>query len=65
MGRVAIISVDGHVKAPRAAYREYVDPDWRDAFDAWLQSVEDAGDGFVGAALEYRWFPARSSRWAR
>ena len=49
MRRLAIISVDGHVKAPRDSYRDYIDPDWRDAFDAWLQSTEEAGDGFVGA----------------
>jgi predicted TIM-barrel fold metal-dependent hydrolase len=49
MGRVAIISVDGHVKAPRAAYREYIDPKWRDSFDEWLRGTEGTGDGFVGA----------------
>ena len=48
MARAAIISVDGHVKAPRAAYREYIDPKYRDAFDDWLRSTEGTGDGFVG-----------------
>jgi predicted TIM-barrel fold metal-dependent hydrolase len=50
MARVAIISVDGHVKAPRADYRQYIAPKWRSAFDAWLHDVEGTGDGFVGAA---------------
>src|SRR5215213_767059 len=47
----AIISVDGHVKAPRAGYREYVDPTWRDAFDDWVRSFDGTPDGFVGAAF--------------
>ena len=49
MTRVAIISVDGHVKAPRASYRDYIEPKWRDAFDAWMQTTEGTADGFVGA----------------
>jgi predicted TIM-barrel fold metal-dependent hydrolase len=51
MGRAAIISVDGHVKAPRAAYREYLDPAFRDDFDDWLREVEGTPDGFVHAAI--------------
>ena len=47
MSRVAIISVDGHVKAPRAGYRDYIDPKWRDPFDDWLKSFEGTPDGFV------------------
>ena len=43
MERVAIISVDGHVKAPRESYRDYIDPNWRDAFDAWLQLLRRRG----------------------
>lgn len=42
MSRAAIISVDGHVKASRATYRDYVDPEHRDSFDAWAR---DAGRG--------------------
>jgi predicted TIM-barrel fold metal-dependent hydrolase len=44
MGRSAIISVDGHVKAPRAAYREYVEHTHLDAFDDWLR-VAGTGAG--------------------
>src|SRR5437868_2880379 len=39
MRRVGIISVDGHVKAPWSAYREYLDPQWREPYDAWVQRV--------------------------
>ena len=61
MGRAAIISVDGHVKAPRAAYREYVDPKWRDAFDDWLKRLEGMPDGFVRPEFgeDAQWDPKR------
>jgi hypothetical protein len=39
MARVGIISVDGHVKAPWAAYRDYLDPKWREAYDNWMKGV--------------------------
>jgi predicted TIM-barrel fold metal-dependent hydrolase len=51
MDRAAVISVDGHVKPPRAEYREYIDPKWRVAFDEWLESVADTPDGFARAEL--------------
>jgi predicted TIM-barrel fold metal-dependent hydrolase len=51
MGRVAIISVDGHVKAPRQGYRDYIEPKWRDAFDGWVKSSEGMPDGFVRPEL--------------
>jgi predicted TIM-barrel fold metal-dependent hydrolase len=61
MGRAAIISVDGHVKAPRAAYREYIDPKWRDAFDDWLKSLDGTPDGFVRPEFgeDAQWDPKR------
>jgi len=37
MAQVGIISVDGHVKAPWEAYRDYLDPEWRDSYDDWLK----------------------------
>ena len=43
MSRTAIISVDGHVKAPRAGYREYVEQQYLEDFDRWLQAAEEAG----------------------
>jgi predicted TIM-barrel fold metal-dependent hydrolase len=61
MGRVAIISVDGHVKAPREGYRDYIDPKWRGAFDEWVKSFEGMPDGFVGAEYgeDAQWDPTR------
>jgi predicted TIM-barrel fold metal-dependent hydrolase len=61
MGRVAIISVDGHVKAPREGYRDYIDPKWRGPFDEWVKSFEGTPDGFVGAEYgeDAQWDPAR------
>jgi predicted TIM-barrel fold metal-dependent hydrolase len=41
--RMAIISVDGHAKAPRAGYRDYVEEQYRDAFDDWLRREDEAG----------------------
>jgi predicted TIM-barrel fold metal-dependent hydrolase len=43
MGKTAIISVDGHVKASRAGYRAYVERSCLDEFDAWVQAEEQAG----------------------
>ena len=34
MSRTAIISVDGHVKASRAGYRDYVEEEYLDDFAA-------------------------------
>src|SRR4051795_7972540 len=59
--KVAIISVDGHVKPPREAVREYIDPDFRDVLDESLRSAEGTPDGFVHPALGEvaQWDPAR------
>jgi predicted TIM-barrel fold metal-dependent hydrolase len=43
MGKVGIISVDGHVKAARRGYREYLDAEFRDDYDALVASDEDKG----------------------
>ena len=43
MDRMAIISVDGHVKASRAGYRDYFEQRYLGAFDDWVQVQEDAG----------------------
>jgi len=61
MARVAIISVDGHVKAPRAGYRDYIDPKWREPFDEWLAGMEGQGDGFVRGEFgeDAQWDPER------
>jgi predicted TIM-barrel fold metal-dependent hydrolase len=43
MGQMAIISVDGHVKASRALYRGYVERSFLDTFDDWVRAQEAAG----------------------
>jgi predicted TIM-barrel fold metal-dependent hydrolase len=60
MTRTAIISVDGHVKAPRAGYREYVEHRYLDDFDEWLaaseqQGLPDAGNLNPEFGVEAQW----------
>jgi predicted TIM-barrel fold metal-dependent hydrolase len=43
MAKTAIISVDGHVKASRAGFRDYVDPQYRDEYDAAVKAAEESG----------------------
>ncbi len=43
MERMAIISVDGHVKASRAGYRDYFEQRYLEAFDEWAAAQEAAG----------------------
>ena len=43
MSKTAIISVDGHVKASRAGYREYVERQYLDDYDQWVEAAEEAG----------------------
>ncbi len=43
MARTAIISVDGHVTASRSAYRDYVDTQHLEVFDAWVKDQEARG----------------------
>ena len=34
--RLLLVSSDGHIGPPAERYRDYVDPDFRDDFDAWF-----------------------------
>ena len=43
MAKTAIISVDGHVKASRAGYREYISTRHLPAYDEWVSAAEEAG----------------------
>jgi predicted TIM-barrel fold metal-dependent hydrolase len=43
MAKTAIISVDGHVKASRAGYRNYIQNKFIDAYDEWVRAAETAG----------------------
>ena len=56
-GKVAIISVDGHVKPPRAMYLDYIDPAFRPALKESLRDAQGTPDGFVHPAL------GESSQW--
>jgi predicted TIM-barrel fold metal-dependent hydrolase len=60
MARTAIISVDGHVKASRAMYRDYVQQKYRDAYDDKVAAVEatglpDAGNMNPALGPEVQW----------
>jgi predicted TIM-barrel fold metal-dependent hydrolase len=48
MGKVAVISVDGHVKASRRGYREYVSEKFLEAFDEEVKAAEEAGTPDAG-----------------
>jgi predicted TIM-barrel fold metal-dependent hydrolase len=43
MAKTAIISVDGHVKASRAGYRDYIQARFLEAYDEWVRGAEEAG----------------------
>jgi predicted TIM-barrel fold metal-dependent hydrolase len=43
MGRVGIISVDGHVKASRAQYRDYIEKQYLEVYDEQVKAAEEAG----------------------
>src|ERR1700756_1725260 len=60
MPKVGIISVDGHAKAPWPAYRDYLDPQWRERYDDWVKPVAATPD-FCHAAIgpEAQWEPKR------
>jgi predicted TIM-barrel fold metal-dependent hydrolase len=67
MDHVAIISVDGHVKAPRAGYREYMEQQYLEDFDAWLRAEEaaglpDAGNLKAELGVEAQWDSDRRLR---
>jgi predicted TIM-barrel fold metal-dependent hydrolase len=55
MAKTAIISVDGHVRASRSDYRNYVEHRFLAAFDSWARAVEAAGapeSGNLSAGLD-------------
>src|SRR6266550_4626469 len=60
MGRTAIISVDGHVKASRAMYRDYIQQKHRELYDEKVKAVEasglpDAGNMNPKLGIEVQW----------
>lgn len=60
MSRIGIISVDGHAKPSWADYRAYLDPAWRERYDAWVQPFM-ANPDFCHAELgpDAQWNAAR------
>jgi len=42
-GRIAIISIDGHVKASRCAYRDYIEKKYLEVYDEQVKAAEEAG----------------------
>jgi predicted TIM-barrel fold metal-dependent hydrolase len=63
MGKLGIISVDGHVKASRAGYRDFFDDGYRAVYDDSIRAAEESGtpDGFVRPAIgeSAQWDPDR------
>ena len=58
MSKLAVISVDGHVKASRAGYRDYVEARYLDDFDAWVAAMDgtpDAGNKNPKLPDESQW----------
>lgn len=62
--KVAIISVDGHVKPARRMYLDYVDPAFREVFSNAVHELEGTADGFVHPSLgeDSQWDAARRVR---
>ena len=52
--------MDGHVKARRATYRDYIDPGYHGRFDEWMARVDGTPDGFVRPQMEDgQWDPQK------
>jgi predicted TIM-barrel fold metal-dependent hydrolase len=55
MSGIPIISVDGHVKAPRDSYRDYIEARYAEAFDEWAAADRATGRrdaGNIQSALD-------------
>src|SRR5437867_12959570 len=64
MTRTAIISIDGHVKASRAGYRDYIAKRHLDAYDETVRAAEaegipDAGNLDPEYGYDAQWDSAR------
>jgi hypothetical protein len=60
MGRTAIISVDGHVKASGAGYRDYIAKQYLETYDDHVKTLEelgvpDAGNMNPEVGIEMQW----------
>jgi predicted TIM-barrel fold metal-dependent hydrolase len=60
MNRLLMVSSDGHIGAPLAVYRDYIDPGYRGAYDDWLSAHKEgekelrATDSFARMAMPGR-----------
>jgi len=62
--RITIISTDGHATAPMADYRPYLDPEFREDFDAFLVDWEQHGThSYELPALRVRLSPESVDDW--
>jgi len=61
MAKTAIISVDGHVKASRQGYRDYIQRKYLDAYDESVKAADDA-TGMVGLTHDRQVFPHHAGR---
>jgi predicted TIM-barrel fold metal-dependent hydrolase len=50
-----VITGDTHAGAPIDAYREYLDPRWRDEFDAWRGAYRNPSKGHLGGKKTKSW----------
>jgi predicted TIM-barrel fold metal-dependent hydrolase len=57
--RLTLISADCHAGANMAAYREYLDPAWRDEFDAWRGEYSNPFRDLQGDGRNRNWDDAR------
>jgi predicted TIM-barrel fold metal-dependent hydrolase len=67
MGKTAIISVDGHVKASRSGYRDYIQREYLEAYDETVKAAEEAGMPDAGNLNPDYGFDAQwdsKARWA-
>jgi predicted TIM-barrel fold metal-dependent hydrolase len=62
--KVAIISVDGHVKPARRAFLDYIDPAFREILSESVRELDGTADGFVhpGLGEDCQWDAARRIR---
>ncbi len=57
--RYTVISADCHAGGSHAQYREYLDPDWRDEFDAWRARYSNPFRDLQGDGRTRNWDGAR------
>ena len=50
-----LITSDPHAGANHATYREYLDPQWRDEFDAWRGAYKNPSKKHVGSKKTKNW----------